>query len=407
MAPDDLSTRLRALLGAGADLGTAGSGGPIVRPRDEASCALLLRTASLEGWRVRIQGAGTWMPPDGDADLALSTTRLTALGPVSAADLVATAQTGIRWETLRSGLADVGAWLAHDAPGGDRTLGSLLATGSAGPLRAGYGPLRDHVLGLTLITGDGRVTRVGGRVVKNVAGYDVAKLAVGSFGAFGVITSVHLRLRTVPRADVTLVASGRRDALIEAARLVLDAGISPASLELVSPAAAGADQWVLGVRLCGSEVEIAAERAGVQEASGLTFGERTGPAAAVFWSHILGGVAPAPATVRLGALPTSLEDALDLVALHLDEPVRDWISVTVPAGAVRWSGHATAEALTRFRAAAATREWPVTLERAPADIRARVGVFGSYREGAARLVGGLKAAFDPAGILVTSLGTEA
>jgi len=407
MARGELSTRLRSLLGASADLGIAGDGVPVVRPRDEAGCALLLRTASLEGWRVRIEGAGTWMPPVDTVDLALSTARLSALGPVSATDLVATAQAGIRWEALRSGLADAGAWLAHDAPGGDRTLGSLLATGSAGPLRAGYGMLRDHVLGLTLVTGDGRVARVGGRVVKNVAGYDMAKLAVGSYGAFGVITSVHLRLRTVPRADLTLEVSGGRDALLEAARSVLDAGISPAALELISPAAASAGRWILGVRLCGTEVEVAAERAAVQEASQLGFTEHVGPRAAAFWAQILDGVVRSPVTVRLGALPTSLEDALDLVALHLDEPVRDWIGVTVPAGTVRWSGTASPEMLARFRTAAAAREWPVTLERAPPDVCARVGVFGAYREGVARLVGGLRAAFDPAGVLVTPLGTGA
>jgi glycolate oxidase FAD binding subunit len=407
MARGELSTRLRSLLGASADFGTADDGVPVVRPRDEAGCALLLRTASLEGWRVRIEGAGTWMPPDPTVDLAIGTARLAALGPVSATDLVATAQTGIRWDALRSGLADAGAWLAHDAPGGDRTLGSLLATGSAGPLRAGYGMLRDHVLGLTLVTGDGRVARVGGRVVKNVAGYDLAKLAVGSFGAFGVITSVHLRLRTVPRADLTLEAAGGRDGLIEAARSVLDAGISPAALELISPAAASADTWTLGVRLCGTEVEVAAERAAVQEASGLQFSEHAGPQAAAFWARILDSVAQSPVTMRLGALPASLEDALDLVALHLDEPGRDWIGVTIPAGTVRWSGTASSEVLARFRTAAAAREWPVTLERAPADVRSRIGVFGAYREGVARLVGGLKAAYDPAGILVTPLGTGA
>jgi glycolate oxidase FAD binding subunit len=405
MASGELSTRLRALLGAAAEFATAADGVPLVLPRTEAGCALLLRTASLEGWRVRIEGAGTWMPRDGDIHLALGTGRLTALGPVSAADLVATAQAGIRWDALRRGLADAGAWLAHDVPGDDRTLGSLLATGSAGPLRAGYGPLRDHVLGLTLVTGDGRVLSVGGRVVKNVAGYDVAKLAVGSFGAFGVITAVHLRLRTVPRADVTLATAGKRDALLGAARSVLDAGLSPAALELISPTAAAGSQWVLGVRLCGTDVEVAAERSALLEATRLAVAEHTGGDAAAFWERVLSGVAHSPVTARLGALPASLEDALDLVALHLDEPVRDWIGVTVPAGTVRWSGTAGPETLARFRAAASEREWPVTLERAPGAIRARVGIFGAYREGTARLVSGLKVAFDPAGILVTPLGT--
>ena len=70
-------------------------------------------------------------------------------------------------------------------------MGSVVATGTAGPLRTGFGALREHVLGATLATGAGRIVRAGGRVVKNVAGYDLAKLATGSFGSFGVVTSVN------------------------------------------------------------------------------------------------------------------------------------------------------------------------------------------------------------------------
>jgi glycolate oxidase FAD binding subunit len=285
----------------------------------------------------------------------------------------------------------------------DRTLGSVLATGTSGPLRGGFGPLRDQVLGLTMVTGDGRVLRVGGRVVKNVAGYDLTRLALGTFGAFGAITEAHLRLRAVPRADLTLTVDGTRDALLDAARAVLGRGLTPAALELLSPGAAGAERWQLGIRLLGTEAEVAADHTAVQAALPDAATVLRGDTAAAFWARPLEAVAEPPVTLRLGASPAALEDALDLLALHLDERVADWITVTVPAGAVRWSGAAMGDALTRLRRAAAEREWPVTLERAPWTVRAAVGHFGAYREGVHRIVQGLRAAFDPAGILVTPL----
>lgn len=405
MAAGRLTDRLRQLMGGSAVAEPAVPAGapPTVFPADDAASALLLRTASAEGWRVAIAGAGTWMPTPPTADVLLSTARLTRVGPVDAADLIATAQAGVRWSALRRELADHGMWLAQDAPGADRSLGSVLATATAGPLRAGFGGARDHVLGLTLATGDGRLVRVGGRVVKNVAGYDVAKLALGSFGAFGVITSVHLRLRAVPRADVTLALRGTRDTLLDAAESVLADGLMPAALELLSPRAAESDGWTLAIRLLGTEAEVTADRELVQAAVRRPLAVHGGAAAAAFWSNVHAGSLHGSVTLRLGAETTELARALDLVALHLDERVADWIAVTVTAGTVRWSGTVDAAPLVRLRNAAAGMEWPMTLERAPWPIRERAGHFGAYREGVARLVRGLRAAFDPAGVLVAPI----
>jgi len=397
-----LTDRVRQLLGAEAIPESPGEP-PLVCPADESECALLLRTASAEGWQVFIEGGGTWCATPPETDLRLGTTRLNAVGPVEPADLVATARPGVRWSALRERLADDGTWLAQDAPGGDRTLGSVLATATAGPLRSGFGTPRDQVLGLTLVTGDGRVVRVGGRVVKNVAGYDIAKLALGTFGAFGVITSVHLRLRAVPRADLTLRGGGTRDTLLDAARGVLQAGLTPAALELLSPAAVGADEWTLAVRLLGTDAEVAADDRALRARVPLTLAPLRSDDAATFWREVLSGSARRAATARIGADPSDLEDALDLVALHLDERVADWIQVSVPAGTVRWSGDALAEHLQGLRRAAAEHEWPLTLERGPAAIVRAVGHFGAYREGVFRLVRALRAAFDPAGILTTPL----
>jgi glycolate oxidase FAD binding subunit len=397
-----LTDRVRQLLGAAALAETEGAV-PLVQPADEAGCALLLRTASAEGWRVAIEGAGSWCATPADAHLRLGTSRLREVGPVDAGDLVATSETGVRWRALRDRLADDGMWLAQDVPGGDRTLGSVLATGTTGPLRSGFGALRDHVLGLTLVTGDGRILRVGGRVVKNVAGYDVAKLALGTFGAFGVLTSVHLRLRAVPRADLLLRCAGPRDAMLEAARAVLRLGLTPAALELLSPAASGTDAWTLAVRVVGTESEVGADDTSVRAAVDRPCSADRGDEARAFWEDVLTAAVAPPVTLRIGADPAELEAALDLVALHLDERVADWIGVSVAAGTVRWSGDASGDVLLRLRRAAAQREWSLTLERAPADVCRAVGHFGAYREGVFRLVQSLRAAFDPAGILAVPL----
>ena len=119
-----------------------------------------------------------------------------------------------------------------------------------------------------------------------------------------------------------------------------------------------------------------------------------------------GAVLERPVTLRIGAAPSSLEQALDLVALHLDERVADWISTTLPAGVIRWSGNAQPHELRRLRNAAAQLEWPLTLERAPWEVRAAVGHFGAYREGVGLLVQRLRAAFDPAGVLVTGIDAD-
>jgi glycolate oxidase FAD binding subunit len=396
--------RLRTLMGREAEVDLDPSGLPRVAPVSTDGAALMVRTAAVDGLRVRVVGAGTWMPQDQPADLVLCTRLLNRVLHVAPQDLAATVESGIRWDDLRNQLAEYGTWLALDPPGSGRSLGSVLATGTAGPLAAGFGPVRDHILGITLVTGDGRVVRVGGRLVKNVAGFDLTKLAIGSHGAFGIIASVHLRLRAVPRADLTLTAEGQRDRLLQAARAVMDGGIPPAALELCSPNAAAGGAWVLAIRMIGTPAEVEAERRAVQAAADISLSAAPPAPSGAWWRHLADAAAAGTVTIRLGALPTALDTALDLVAHYLDEPVDDPITVCVPRGIVRWSGSAAAERVALLRSAAAQQEIPVTIERAPWEMRRALGHFGAYREGAARLVDGLVRSFDPRGVLGAPLG---
>lgn len=263
--------RLREVVGA-SGVERDPTGLPRVVPDTTETMSRLMALAHARSWRARVEGNGTWLSSDAPADFAVSTRGLDAVVSVSPADLVATVAAGIPIGILRRRLADDGMWLAIDPPGRpERSIGSIIATATAGPLRQGYGGIRDHVLGIAVVTGDGRTVRAGGRVVKNVAGYDLGKLQIGGFGGFGVITELHLRLRALPRADQTLIARAGRDQLTAAARELTEARLSLQALELFSPAIAAEPDWVLAARIMGTEDGVSAEARRLASATSLVW----------------------------------------------------------------------------------------------------------------------------------------
>jgi FAD/FMN-containing dehydrogenase len=333
------------------------------------------------------------MPADAPADLVLSTRRLTRILELAPADLVAACEAGVSSAALQEALLARGAWLALDPPGDPaRSIGSVIATATAGGLRYGSGPVRDQVLGCTVVTGDGRVIRAGGKVVKNVAGFDLTKLQVGGFGAFGVLTRVQLRLRARPAARVTLLARGERDVLTRQARALAEAGIAAGALELHSPALLDANEWGLVLELAGTPPAVDAERSRALEHSEVSWtvlepGAAEALARQTATAHLAGSL-----TVRMGVFADGLDELLDWLAERLDPPL---VSAGAAGGGLRWSGSASAEALRALRRHAAEREIPMTLERGPWELRHAVGHFGAYREGVGPLVDGLRASFDP------------
>lgn len=401
-----LVERVRALLGHDAVLDDSRTpdGVPRVAPDSPDAVALLLGTARSEGWRVRIEGSGTWMPSDAQADLALTTRRLDRVPSIQPQDLTATAEAGIGFDALRQQLADNGAWLALDPPGlAGRTLGSVVATATAGPLRHGFGPVRDHLLGVTFVTGDGRLIQSGGRVMKNVAGYDLTRLQAGGFGAFGVIVLVHLRLRALPRMDQTFLLEGSREDLSRVADDINAAGLSLATLELVSPSLARRSRWALAVRLAGSAPLVAAEEAGLRSATGGLLATLRAEEAHAFWMRAAEAFATRPVTFRIGGLPDSSDELLDLIQHQVGD---EWVSASPGVGTLRWAGEATVERLRHLRRALAALEVPLTLERAPWSLRRAVGHFGAYREGVGPLVAGLRHTFDPGNALAVAADSD-
>ena len=147
-------------------------------------------------------------------------------------DLTCTVEAGVRLSELRAALAAEGQRLSLDPPG-DPTIGALLALNLSGPLRHRFGAPRDLVLGVTVVLGDGTVANAGGKVVKNVAGYDLARLVCGSEGRLAFIVRASFRLHPLPKAARTLVVETEDSALV-VSRL-LRAQLQPSALDVLHP----------------------------------------------------------------------------------------------------------------------------------------------------------------------------
>jgi hypothetical protein len=207
-------------------------------------------------------------------------------------------------------------------------------------------------------------------------------------------------LRALPRADVTLLARGTRDTLTSAARDIVAASLLPAALELLSPALAAEADWVLAARFVGTEAAVQADVHRLTALNDLPWISLPAERTAAFWSVAARGSLAGPITLRLGVLGDGLDDAIDLLAHDLDEGL---VSAGAGLGMIRWTGTATLERLRALRRGAASREIPMTLERAPWNIRRALGHFGAYREGVGKIVGRLRGTFDPGQCLSVAL----
>jgi glycolate oxidase FAD binding subunit len=239
--------------------------------------------------------AATWLAEAGAAGRRvrigedLLTDRLDRILEHEAGDLTCAVEAGVRLSALREALAPHGQRLALDPPG-DPTVGACVAASLTGPLRHRFGAPRDLVLGVTLVLADGTIASAGGKVVKNVAGYDLGKLVCGSRGRLALIGRVSLRLHPVPPASATLVAE--TDDVARAVASLLASHLQPSAVDVLHP---GRVAMLFEGRQRAVEAQIAAARAlvGGTEADGAVWDEsRARQAAAV------GVVRFAPADLR-------------------------------------------------------------------------------------------------------------
>ena len=195
-------------------------------PETAADAAALLAACAADGVGVRIAGAQTkpWGSPGGECGVQLRTAALDGILEHNAGDLTAVLQPGASLRELDEVFGAAGQMLALDAPLGENdaaTIGGVVATGDCGPLRHRYGAARDLVLGVTVALADGSLARAGGKVIKNVAGYDLAKLYSGSFGTLGLITEIAVRLHPRPASTATATATTDDPGVLQRAAIAL------------------------------------------------------------------------------------------------------------------------------------------------------------------------------------------
>ncbi len=265
--------------------------------------------AAASGTTLRISGRGTWLDAGRRVDAAetLSTRELSGISGYVPADLTLTALAGTTLAEIREATRVNGQWLALDPAGSDDgTIGATVATASAGPLRTMFGSPRDLTLGLEFITGEGTVARGGGRVVKNVAGFDITRLLTGSWGTLGVITEVTLRLHARPEADETVAIALADTAHVGRVRQVLrNAPFTPYACEILNASLAkivtGASGATALFRLGGNVEAVAAQRSALAELGELVDVE------VAAWNRFRVAEPPGAIVFRLSDLPAELE----------------------------------------------------------------------------------------------------
>jgi glycolate oxidase FAD binding subunit len=199
-----------------------------------------------------------WAAPTGSDELVVTTSGLDRVVEHNPGDLTAVVGPGVTLGELQQRLADSGQWLAIDPPHADdgATVGGVYAAGDAGPRRLAYGTMRDLVIGVTVVCGDGTVARSGGKIIKNVAGYDLGKLLSGSYGTLGLVGELVIRLHPRPEARRTLRVTADAAAATRLVAAVLASPVTPTALEWVD-----GQLWVC---LEGREPGVAAQTAALQ-----------------------------------------------------------------------------------------------------------------------------------------------
>ncbi|MBD2664990.1 FAD linked oxidase domain protein [Richelia sinica FACHB-800] len=234
----------------------------IVYPRTQTQLASVITTANQNKWRVLCCGSGSklnWGGLTQNIDIIVSTEYINQLIEHAVGDLTITVEAGMKFAQIQEILAKSRQTLALDpfAPA-SATIGGIVATADTGSLRQRYGSVRDQILGITFVRADGQIAKAGGRVVKNVAGYDLMKLFTGAYGTLGMISQVTFRVYPQPESSGTVVLTGQPDAIAQAAATLKASALTPTQADLVSSKLAA----VLGL---GAEIALLARFQSISE----------------------------------------------------------------------------------------------------------------------------------------------
>jgi glycolate oxidase FAD binding subunit len=386
----------------------------VVEPTTVEEASEVLRDANAQGRRVVCRGGGSklgWGNRPAGAEVLLSTARLDRVLEHAHGDLIARAEAGVRLDAFQEVLAKAEQCLALDPPEEGATVGGVVAANASGPLRLRYGTARDLLIGITVVLADGTIARSGGKVVKNVAGYDLGKLFIGSLGTLGLIAEVIFRLHPRPTSltGATLDLESPERAC-EAAQALSHSQLAPAALELQWPDRSAPGRLLLVVEAPrGGVTEQARDAVRLLEPYGHAELIDAGAAATVMegygarpWQGIDDGgpLLGAKAACVPTELPGAIQDLWAAADAHgLSASLRGHAGVGVTYAALR-GGDASAlvAAFEEARERLGGRGGSLVALEAPPELKERVDVWGPVGD-AEGLMRRVKERFDPEGTM--------
>jgi glycolate oxidase FAD binding subunit len=385
----------------------------IVYPNTPETLANLVHYAQRQGWSVIPTGNGSklhWGGLAKTADLLVSTARLNQVIDHAVGDLTVTVEAGIRFAELQAVLAKAGQFLAIDPAYPDcATLGGIVATGDAGSLRHRYGGVRDMLLGISFVRSDGQIAKAGGRVVKNVAGYDLMKLFTGSYGTLGILTQLTFRVYPLPADSQTVVLQGEPALIAEAAQTIRSSALTPTALDLLSPALS--DRLGLGSAMAllvsfqsiSASVQEQAKRVKeVTQVLGLNHSLYANAEEAALW-QALREVMEAPleseaVVCKIGLRSAAAANTLNELAQFRQQPILSVVHTGSGVGKLYLPTGATREHLQQLRQICQSQNGFLSVLQAPTSIKQSIDVWG-YPGNALQLMQTLKQHFDPQNLL--------
>ena len=397
----------------------------VITPRNAEELAQTIALASQHGLTALARGGGSRMHlgaiPE-PFDVLIETRKLSCLREHEAADLTCQAEAGITLADLQSQLAMKGQWLPLDpSDATEATIGGLLAANASGPKRLRYGTARDLVIGLQVVQASGKIARSGGRVVKNVAGYDLNKLYIGSLGTLGIIVEANFKLQPIPPQERTLLLTfSTSQEIVRAVIAILGSLLTPSAMELIDSGAANDMNDFFGLNLPTNGYTLALNFEGnlttierqIDEArligrnQGALLGDDLeGTEQEQFWNAIrehLRGSVTCKAAILVSQMANYLNKLEEICYRHeLESAVIAHAGNGILYIELR-PGDATprlVEAISELRKQAQEARGSLVIERCPVDLKHRIDVWG--KPGANfRLMRRLKDEFDPKGTFV-------
>ncbi len=373
----------------------------VVMPRTVEELSQVMARSCENGWRVLPMGQGSKLSWGGLADgidLVVSTAQLNRVVEHAVGDFTVTVEPGLKVADLQRQLKEQGQFLAVDPAFGEvASLGGIVATADTGSLRQRYGGLRDALIGVQFVRYDGEVAKAGGRVVKNVAGYDLMKLMTGSYGSLGILSELTFRLYPAVRNLRTVVLGGGGKAIEQAMAEVRMSGLTPESLDVV----AQGRKLTIVVRFQGVAEGIAEQCDRLKKIAtthGMSCNQLDGEADTEFWAQSQAIIRADSVLCKVGLRPSGIPWLLELVDdVNLDGYARlhggnglGWVQLA--------PGDGLAEGVEKLRSHCQKNGGFLSLLQGPKSLKQSIDLWG-YAGDALGVMRDIKDKFDPQRLL--------